>query len=125
MKLSRKGALALMAEEAISLGAYQDSAKVWTIGIGHTAYAGEPKPKAGLRLSLDQCVALFLRDVAKYEARVAAAITVPLKQHEFDALVLFDYNTGAISSGSVDDKLNRGDVTAALATNSLRTRHRS
>ena len=47
MKLSRRGVLALMAEEAVSLGAYRDGGGVWTIGVGHTAFAGAPKPVKG------------------------------------------------------------------------------
>jgi len=119
MKLSRNGAMSLMAEEAISLQAYKDGGGVWTIGCGHTAFAGPPKPKAGMRLTLAQCLGLLADDLKDFERNVEEAIRVPLKQHEFDALVLFHYNTGAISSGSVDDKLNLGDVKAALATINL------
>jgi hypothetical protein len=61
-------------------------------------------------------------DLAKFERRVAAAVKRALRQHEFDALVSFDFNTGAIASGTVDDKLARGDIEAALATCSNTTR---
>jgi lysozyme len=108
--------MALLAEEGIVLRAYQCSAGVWTIGAGHTAAAGPPVPKKGMTISLDEAMKLFRRDLAPFEAGVRRAIKVPLKQHEFDALVLFHFNTGAISSGSVDDKLNRGDRKAAMAT---------
>ena len=116
MKLSKRGALVLMAEEAISLGAYKDSGGVWTIGIGHTAAAGLPEPKAGLQLTLSTCIEIFRRDVEKFENRVSQAIKIALTQHEFDALVLFDFNTGAISVGSIDDKMNSRNISAALAT---------
>jgi hypothetical protein len=59
---------------------------------------------------------MFLVDIVPYEQAVRRAVKVTLLQHEFDALVLFHYNTGAISSGSIDDKLNRGDRAGALAT---------
>jgi lysozyme len=113
--MSRNGLLALMAEEAIIQTAYKDTKGVWTIGIGHTAAAGGPIPHPGLRLSLHECINLFQLDVRKYEARVAKAIKVPLQQHQFDALTSFDYNTGAIDKGTVDDLLNKGEVEAALA----------
>jgi lysozyme len=116
MKLSRKGAMALLAEEGIVLRAYQCSADVWTIGAGHTAAAGPPEPKKGMTITLEEALMLFRRDVEPFETQVLRAIKVPLKQHEFDALVLFHFNTGAIRSGSVDDKLNRGDRKGAMAT---------
>jgi len=116
MKLSKKGAMSLIAEEAISLGAYQDSAGVWTIGVGHTAAAGWPFPKAGMTMTLPDVIKLLRADLDKFETGVSKAIKVPLAQNEFDALVLFHFNTGAISSGSVDDKLNAGDRAGALNT---------
>lgn len=108
--------MALLAEEGIVLRAYQCSAGVWTIGAGHTAQAGPPVPKKGMTISLEEAMLLFRRDLEPYERQVLRAVKVPLKQHEFDALVLFHFNTGAIHSGSVDDKLNRGDVEGAMAT---------
>lgn len=116
MKTSRNGMAFILAEEAIVLSAYQDSAKVWTIGAGHTAAAGPPTPKAGMTITLAEALDLFRRDLERFEAGVLKAVKAPLKQHEFDALVSFHYNTGAISTGSVDDKLNRGDRAGAMAT---------
>ena len=116
MKLSRKGALALMAEEAIVLSTYTDTAGVLTIGIGHTAAAGGLAPRIGMKITEQGAVDLFRQDVASFEDRVVKAIKVPLSQHEFDALVSFDYNTGQIGGGTVDDKINRGDKQAAIAT---------
>ena len=116
MKLSKRGAMALLAEEAIVLHAYLCSAERWTIGAGHTADAGPPVPKRGMTITLEQALELFRKDVVSYEQDVMRAIKVPLAQHQFDALVLLHYNTGAIATGSVDDKLNRGDTAAALAT---------
>ncbi len=45
-----------------------------------------------------------------------ASVKRTLNQHEFDALVSFDFNTGAIERGTVDDKLARGDIEGAMAT---------
>lgn len=116
MRLSRKGLLALIAEEAIVLNAYKDLAGVWTIGCGHTAAAGEPIPRPGMTLSMAECIAVFMADVRKYERDVEKAIKVPLKQHEFDALVSFHFNTGGIVKGTVDDKINAGRIDEAMDT---------
>lgn len=116
MKLSIPGMMAILQDEAISLSTYPDSGKVDTIGAGHTARAGGLVPKRGMKLSLDDCLRLFLRDVEIFDRRVAKAISVPLLAHEHDALVRFDLNCGKIIEGSIDDKLNRGDREAAMDT---------
>lgn len=106
MKTSLEGLAFLIAEEAIVLSAYRDSGGVLTIGCGHTAMAGPPRPEPGLRIDYQAALALLLSDIARYEAEVARAIKVPLSQHQFDALVSFHINTGAIGRGTVDDLLN-------------------
>lgn len=109
MQMSEKGLLALANREAIALDAYQDSEGVWTIGLGHTAAAGAPFPAKGMRLTIPQAIALARKDVAKYERDVDNAVTVPVSQHEFDALVSFHFNTGGIGRASLVNSLNRGN----------------
>lgn len=117
MKTSRNGVLFIMAEEAIVLSSYRDSGGVWTIGSGHTATAGPPVPKPGLEITLEEALTIKARDLGKFEAGVLRAVDmIRLKQHEFDALVSFHYNTGAIQKGSVDDKLEAGRIADAMAT---------
>lgn len=115
MKTSYKGRAFIAREEGCVLSAYKDSVGVLTIGIGHTTAAGPPAVTAGLALSLGQCLALFETDLAKYEARVNAAVKVTISQTQFDALVSFDYNTGAINRASFIKKLNAGDTAGAGA----------
>lgn len=117
MKMSIDGLVMLAGSEAIVVNRYLDSAKppVWTIGIGHTAAAGgiDPRGFTGT-LTIQQAIDLLQTDIVKYENGVNAAVKVPLKQHEFDALVSFHYNTGAIGRASFVDTLNRtGDRTEA------------
>jgi len=116
VKTSRAGKLALLVEEGIAIKAHLDSARVWTVGVGHTAAAGGLKPAPGMAISIAQALALFEADLVTYERAVAAAVTAPLSQQQFDALVSFHYNSGAIRSGSVDDKLNANQVAQAIAT---------
>lgn len=109
MKISAKGILEIAENEGIVLGPYKDSKGVWTFGVGHTAGAGEPRPvempredtrgwnDARAEQMVLQALALFDRDLDRFEARVNNAIRVPLAQHEFDALVSFDFNTGAMT----------------------------
>jgi len=116
MKTSVRGMLAIINEEAVVLSTYKDSAGVLTIGIGHTAAAGEMAPKMGDRITIVQAFELFRKDLVKFERHVLASVKRPLKQHEFDALVGFDFNTGQIEGGTVDDKLDAGRIAAAMAT---------
>lgn len=115
MQTSTAGLMALIGHEGIVLSRYLDSVGVWTLGIGHTKAAGNPDPATFLgELMLGEAVGLFRHDIMKYEAAVAKAVKVPLKQHEFDALVSFHYNTGGIGTASFVKKLNSGDRAGAL-----------
>jgi GH24 family phage-related lysozyme (muramidase) len=116
MRTSLNGILAIINEEAMVLQTYKDAAGVATIGVGHTAAAGGVIPKAGNRITIEQGIALLASDLAKFERRVLASVNCALRQHEFDALVMFDFNTGAVESGTVDDKLDAGKIEAAMAT---------
>lgn len=114
MKMSDRGLAALAGHEGIVLSPYKDSVGVWTIGVGHTAAAGAPHPQSTPSMTIAEAMDLFRRDVARYEADVDRAVTVPLQQHEFDALVSFHYNTGGIARANLTKALNRGDRSGAI-----------
>jgi lysozyme len=120
MTLSPAGLIEIAEHEGIVPAPYRDSVGVWTWGIGHTAAAGGPDPAsiprampqdidAAVIAAIDQ----FAIDVKGYEARVNAAITVPLAQHQFDALVSFDFNTGGIHRARLTAAINAGESDAA------------
>lgn len=120
MKTSDKGILEIVEHEGVVPAPYRDSVGVWTFGIGHTAAAGGLDPRemnsampADVDAAVLRAVQVFRQDLGKYEARVNAAIKVPLKQHEFDALVSFDFNTGGIHRAQLTKAINRGDKDAA------------
>lgn len=109
MRVSDAGLVALARHEGIVLGPYLDSVGVPTIGIGHTASAGSPDPRGHRDITAAEALEIFRRDIAKFEARVLRAVKVPLLQHEFDALVSFDFNTGGITRARLVEHLNAGD----------------
>lgn len=120
MKTSDAGLFAIALHEGIVPAPYFDSVGVKTYGIGHTLGAGYPDPakmQRGMPTNLDAALRdvfdLFRRDVAKYEAAVNRAVKVPVTQAQFDALVSFHYNTGAIAKASLVKRLNAGDVAGA------------
>lgn len=121
MQISEKGAVEIVEHEGLVLGPYLDSVNVWTYGVGHTAAAGWPMPPTmdrvdtrrwddeRVRQEVVKAIRLFDADLDKYEARVDDAVKVPLVQHEFDALVSFDFNTGGIYKARLTKAINRGD----------------
>lgn len=120
MRVSDLGMLEIAEHEGVVPAPYRDSAGIWTYGVGHTAFAGDPDPAnmpKGMPADLDAAVLdalrLFRTDLGRYEARVNDAIRVPLKQHEFDALVSFDFNTGGIHRARLTKAINGGDRDAA------------
>ena len=122
MQTTDRGLLALVRHEGVVPAPYLDVKRVWTFGVGHTAAAGAPDPArmprgmpADLDAGLAEAFRLFRADLARYEAEVLRAVTVPLAAHEFDALVSFHYNTGAIARAALTRALNAGDRAAAAA----------
>ncbi len=120
MEVSTKGLLEIAEHEGIVPAPYFDSVGVLTWGIGHTAAAGDPDPAkmsrampSDLDAAIDAAIAQFRIDIVRYADRVNDAVTVPLKQHEFDALVSFDFNTGGIFKAQLTKKINAGDPSAA------------
>jgi GH24 family phage-related lysozyme (muramidase) len=82
----------------------------WTIGWGATG----PGIGPGTVWTQEQCDARLLRDLERHAADVAAAIgDAPTTQGQFDALVSFHYNTGAIARATLTRRHVAGDHAAA------------
>ncbi|MEL6362300.1 MAG: lysozyme [Pseudomonadota bacterium] len=122
MKTSPRGAFAIAAHEGIVPAAYLDSVGVRTFGIGHTASAGYPDPATismempeDLGPNMALAIQTFLADLAIFERRVLAATEgVELEQHQFDALVSFDFNTGGIHRARLTQRINAGNFAPDL-----------
>jgi lysozyme len=114
-RTSHNGLMEIIAHEAIVLSPYRDVKDIWTIGVGHTKMAGGIDPaKFKGQLTLAGALHVFRTDLAKYERRVAKAFTRPLSQHEFDAAVSFDFNTGAIDRATWVETFNAGNRELAI-----------
>jgi len=100
MQTSEKGVETLALEEGDVLRAYRCPAGKLTIGMGLTAASGVIDPKPGMVITAQRSRELTKKALAaKYEPRVA--LKMPgAAQAEFDAGVLFDWNTGAIHKAS-------------------------
>jgi lysozyme len=92
----------LEAEEGVVLRAYRCPAGVWTIGAGLTAASGVVTPHAGMVITAAVAKDLLAKALERnYEPAVDRAMWPgrPV-QHEFDAGVMFHFNTGAIARAS-------------------------
>ena len=100
--------------EGLELSAYPDAVGVWTIGYGHTAMAGDPKPVAGMKITKQEAEDLLLHDLKKYEEPVKKLVTVKLNDNQYGALVSFVYNLGAgnFAKSSLLRRLNKGEYDA-------------
>ena len=93
--------------EGLELESYYCSSNVLTIGYGHTGadvYVGQ-------YISEAEAEALLRADLNKFEKAVSILITVPLTQHEFDAIVSFTFNVGAnaLQSSTFRKRMNNGE----------------
>ena len=95
--------------------AYPDpgtGAEPWTIGWGATGKG----IKRGTVWTQAQCDARLEADLARYAAEVARALgNAPTSQHQFDALVSFHYNTGAIARATLTRLHKAGNFAGAEA----------
>lgn len=115
MKTSLRGICSMLAEEAIVLSSYDDGTGTLTIGAGHTAAAGPPNPRPGMKISLTESINIYRNDLSKVEREVMSAIRATLSQNQFDALVSWHFNTGKIASATLTERLNAGDIEGAAA----------
>lgn len=82
----------------------------WTIGWGATGAGIGP----GTVWTREQCDARLAADVARHAADVARALgDAPTTQAQFDALVSFHYNTGAIARATLTRRHRAGDLAGA------------
>jgi lysozyme len=133
MKVSKEGLKLLKHHEGFRKKPYLCAAKIWTIGYGHAMYPEQMKipatpegmaarksfplrPEDNRVWSVEEIDELLVKDVARFERAVLRFISVPLKQHEFDALISATYNLGPgwLQRSQVRQKINRGDKKGAM-----------
>ncbi|WP_049810480.1 lysozyme [Variovorax paradoxus] len=86
----------------------------WTIGWGDTG----PDVVEGLTITREEADRRFARRMAlEFEPAVRMAVSVPLNQRQFDAMVSIFYNAGvgALSASTLVRVLNLGDFAGAAA----------
>ena len=112
MKTSQYGIDLIKHFEVCELEAYQCAAGVWTIGYGHTKGV-----QPGDQWSESHANHMLEVELEEYENYVSTAVTVPLSQNQFDALVSWVYNlgNGNLTSSTMLKVLNSGDYAGVPA----------
>lgn len=117
MSISDEGVELVKHFEGLFLKAYLCPAKVWTIGYGHTGLKHQDGTvHRGRVITAAEAKRLLAFDLDdKYAPDVREAVQVDLSQAQFDALVSFHFNTGALKRSTLLRKLNRGDFEGAAS----------
>ena len=105
MKISKEGIALIKKFEGCKLESYLCAANVPTIGYGSTKGI-----EMGMTISQERAEELLLEDLEVYEDAVEKSVTVPLSQHQFDALVSWTFNLGGanLNASTMLKVLNRG-----------------
>lgn len=110
MNISKDGIVELANYEAMAYTKYIDSGGVQTIGIGMTvSEIKDIKSWAwDATLTTKECVDMFIKALAKYEAAVNKALKVTIPQHQYDVLVSICYNigTGGMAGSTFMKRIN-------------------
>lgn len=114
--LHEPGLALIKSFEGCRLKAYPDpgsaDGKPWTIGWGSTGSDIGP----GTVWTQQQCDDRFETELGKYVQQVREVIgDAPTTDNQFDALVSFHYNTGAIRKATLTKKHVAGDYAGAAA----------
>lgn len=84
-----------------------------TIGYGHTSAAGAPIVFIGQTITKDEADSILSADLEKVEREVTSLVNVPINQDQFDALVSFHFNTGALGRSTLLKDLNQSQYSEA------------
>lgn len=106
MKTSDNGRRFIELWEGLYLHTYNDGVGVATIGYGHTSAAGLPRVRYGMTCTKEEADQWLAADLASVEADVNKHVAVEIDQNIFDALVSFNFNTGALDRSNVLRALN-------------------
>jgi lysozyme len=114
-----KAAIALIKHhEGVRSRPYRCPANLWTVGVGHLIGDGKLLPDSYNRtFSQEEIDGILKSDLRRFELGIHKMLpNVPLRQHEFDALVSFCFNLGlgCFQRSTIRQALLRGDKKAAM-----------
>jgi lysozyme len=112
MRLGAAGEKLIKSFEELRTTPYRDVGGVVTVGWGHTARAGGYVPRMNVAISEAQAEEIFQSDIAGCVASANELIKVDLNRNQFDAIISWDFNTGALAKSTLLKLLNAGNLAA-------------
>lgn len=118
MKVSERGIKLIKHHEGFRNRPYRCPAGLYTVGVGHLIGDGKSLPESWNRIFTEEEIdGILKRDLNRFELGVRKMLpNVPLRQHEFDALVSFCFNLGlgCFQRSTIRQALLRGDKKVAM-----------
>ena len=118
MNVSKAGIALIKHHEGVRSRPYRCPANLYTVGVGHLIGDGKTLPPEWNRTFTNEEIdGLLKSDLRRFELGVHKMLpNVPLRQHEFDALVSFCFNLGlgCFQRSTLRQALLRGDKKAAM-----------
>jgi lysozyme len=118
VNVSKAGILLIKHHEGVRNRAYRCPAGLFTIGVGHLIGDGKSLPADWNRtFTAEEIDGLLKSDLRRFELGVHKMLpNVPLRQHEFDAIVSFCFNLGlgCFQRSTLRQALLRGNKKAAM-----------
>jgi lysozyme len=118
MKTSERAIKLIKHHEGVRNRPYRCPAGLWTVGVGHLIGDGKSLPESWNRLfTKEEIDGILKSDLRRFELGICKMLpNVPLRQHEFDALVSFCFNLGlgTFQRSTLRQALLRGDKKAAM-----------
>ena len=118
MKVSERAIKLIKHHEGVRSRPYRCPANLWTVGVGHLIGDGKSLPDSWNRTFTETEIDGILKsDLRRFELGVHKMLpNVPLRQHEFDAIISFCFNLGlgCFQRSTLRQALLRGDKKAAM-----------
>jgi lysozyme len=118
VNVSKAGIALIKHHEGVRSRPYRCPANLWTVGVGHLIGDGKSLPDTWNRTFTETEIDGILKsDLRRFELGVHKMLpNVPLRQHEFDALVSFCFNLGlgCFQRSTLRQALLRGNKKAAM-----------
>jgi lysozyme len=118
VNVSKAGIALIKHHEGVRSRPYRCPANLWTVGVGHLIGDGKSLPDSWNRTFTEAEIDGILKsDLRRFELGVHKMLpNVPLRQHEFDAIISFCFNLGlgCFQRSTLRQALLRGDKKAAM-----------
>jgi lysozyme len=118
VNVSKAGIALIKHHEGVRNRPYRCPANLYTVGVGHLIGDGKSLPDSWNRtFSQEEIDGILKSDLKRFELGVHKMLpNVPLRQHEFDAIISFCFNLGlgCFQRSTIRQALLRGDKTQAM-----------